>query len=173
VLTWKRLEAWANSSMLDPPPRARVARPLLSLAAEKHAPREDGQARAQLLWSTSPTPGNSTITQLKNFVGAYRRRTKGHPRVRRALVGESTSGLRCFEGQSRFSPRSSRFAHASMSVFRCHRPLVRQGDRGEVSRRLFAAYGLPPFSSTGFGPRCKLVIDEWISRAPCPARQQA
>ena len=157
----RRLSAWHHGTMLDPPPTLALLA-MLSLAAETMHEGEGMRPHnfygrlAELL-----DLDNLTLNRVQN---AYRKSSSGST-VSALLWDSLNDWLEMLEG-NRGLPTAFALGHAHIGM-PLSQALVRQTDR-ERFGDLFALNSLPPRSSlTAFD--MEPLIDDWISRSPCPA----
>ena len=155
------LKLWHRGSMLAPPPTLALLA-ILSLAAEV---MHDGEGmKPHNYYGRFAELLDLDVAMQKKVQNAYRRRTDGVP-FSEWLWDSLNDWLEMNEG-NRGLPTAFALGHAHIGK-PLSQALVRQTDRERFSD-LFALNSLPPRSSlTTFD--MEPLIDDWISRNPCPA----
>lgn len=157
----QRLARWERERSLEPPPTLALLA-VLSFAAE-NMQEGDGKA-AHNFYGRVAEVLDLDEKQLKCFIDAYRCRRDGAPTSER-LWGSLSSWLERLEG-NRGLPTAFADTHAHVGL-PLSQALVRKTDRDKLSD-LFASYGLHAHSSLPTD-EVEELIDEWLSRVPCPA----
>lgn len=155
------LRMWHGGSMLDPPPTLALLA-IFSLAAE--VMHEGEGMRPHNFYGRLGELLDLDGNMLRKAQDAYRRSIGGVP-FSEWLWDSLNDWLEMLEG-NRGLPTAFPLGHAHIGM-PLSQALVRQTDRERFSD-LFALHSLPPRSSlTAFD--MEPLIDDWISRSPCPA----
>jgi len=155
------LNAWRNGSMMEAPPVLGLLA-LLSLSAETM--REGEGMRPHNFYGRLAEHLELDEQSLKAFQTGYRRKINGTA-VSGLLWGALNDWLEALEG-NRGLPTAFALGHEHIGL-PVSQALVRETDR-ERFGDLFASNSLPPRSSLP-SFEMEALIEEWISRRPCPA----
>lgn len=156
-----RLDQWRRGNLLSEPPILALLA-VLSLAAEN---MHDGEGKAaNNFYGRLAELLALNESEKDEFVGAYRRIEQGLP-CSELLWASLTSWLERNEG-NRGLPTAYAAGHTHIGL-PLSQALVRQTDRERLTDA-FTTYGLSPRSTLDKG-EMRILLEEWLSRAPCPA----
>lgn len=158
-----RLATWRRDARPNLPPPTLGVLALLSLAAEN---MHEGEGRAaNNFYGRLGDLLGITDTQVARLTHAYRRRTADGRAVSEVIWDSLNTWLERLEG-FRGIPTAFALAHTHIGL-PLSQALVRDTDR-EKFGDMFTTYGLPPHGSLA-SDEMERVIDEWLTRKPCPA----
>ena len=157
----EQLQRWHNGAMLEPPPTLGLLG-LLSLAAERM--RQSIDMGAHNFYGRLAELLHLDDEEKKVFTDAYRRMSSRQP-TSRQLWESLNDWLEMHEGR-RGSPTAHPLGHEHIG-WALSQALVREADR-EKFIDLFVVFGLPSNGVVAVSEMSSL-IDEWMSRKPCPA----
>lgn len=160
-----RLGRWEKGDPEDPPPTLALLA-IMSLAAENM--REGDGKAANNFYGRLAELLRLTDDQRKHFIAAYYHKVWGERAASDVLWGSLSLWQELLEGnRGLVTVFADRNVHVSLPMSQA---LVREVDRDKF-RAMFALYGLAPHSAL---PAAEIaeVIDDWMSRDPCPASNQ-
>lgn len=161
---FQRLDRWQKGDVAEPPPTLALLS-VMSLAAEN---MREGQGKAaNNFYGRLAELLSLDEEQCDDFIAAYRKPYDGRP-ASDILWDSLTLWLERLEG-NRGLPTvfAERNVHVSLPMSQA---LVREVDRTKF-RAMFALYGLAPHSTIPVAEMVQ-IIDDWMSRVPCPASNQ-
>lgn len=159
---FEQLQRWHNGTMLEPPPTLGLLS-ILSLAAERM--RQSTDMGANNFYGRLAELFGFDEEDKRLFTDAYRRTASQQQPASRQLWESLNDWLEMHEGR-RGSPTAHPLGHEHIG-WALSQALVREADRAKFID-LFAVFGLP---SNGILAASEMssLIDEWMSRQPCPA----
>jgi hypothetical protein len=159
-----RLERWERGDPEDPPPTLALLA-VMSLAAENM--REGNGKAANNFYGRLAELLSFDDDQREDFISAYRKLRAGRA-TSDVLWGSLSLWQELLEGnRGLVTVFADRNVHVSLPMSQA---LVREVDRDKF-RAMFALYGLAPHSALPMAEMAE-VIDDWMSRDPCPASHQ-
>jgi len=158
----ERLGRWYDGSMVGPPPSLGLLA-MLSLTAERMRLSKD--MRPHNFYGRFAELAGLDVPRKERFIEAYRRVDSENTPTSRRLWQSLNDWLEMHEG-SRGTPTAHPLGHEHIG-WALSQALVRQADRDKFVD-LFAVFGLPAHGLLATSEMTGL-IDEWMSRRPCPA----
>ncbi|MDA2988547.1 MAG: hypothetical protein O2815_05645, partial [Actinomycetota bacterium] len=157
-----RLSEWGRSGQLEEPPCLALLA-VFSLAAENM--RDGDGMAANNFYGRLADVLSLDADQADELERAYRRKVSVGAACSEVLWGSLTTWLERNEG-NRGLPTAYAAGYRNIGPA-LSQALVRQTDRERLFSA-FSAYGLSP-RSTIDGTEMRILIEEWLSRVPCPA----